>query len=82
MKQPRDLSGREFSRLLSKHFGYEVVRQVGSHITMTTHFMGEEHHLTIPLHDPLKPGMLSALLSEVATYMKTDKKRLMEKLFG
>ncbi len=81
MKQPRDLSGKELVSLLAKHYGYETVRQAGSHLRMTSRFMGIEHHMTIPLHSPLKPGMLGAILSEVAGYLKIDKKTLLGILF-
>ena len=48
---------------------------------MTSKRMGEEHHITIPLYDPLKPGMLNGLLVEVAAYLKISKKTLLEILF-
>ncbi|NYE57789.1 putative RNA binding protein YcfA (HicA-like mRNA interferase family) [Carboxydothermus ferrireducens DSM 11255] len=35
-----------------------VTRQTGSHIRLTTTLKGE-HHVTIPLHDPLKIGTLN-----------------------
>lgn len=82
MKLPRDVGGATFSRLLAKHFAYNPLRQVGSHLRMVSTYMGEEHHITIPLHDPLKVGTLNALLAEVAAYLKIDKKRLLETLFG
>ncbi len=44
MKIPRDISGRKFIRLLAK-YEYEVTRQVGSHIRLTTHRNGT-HHIT------------------------------------
>ena len=81
MKQPRDVSGKELARLLAKHYGYETIRQAGSHVRMTSKLMKEEHHITIPLHDPLKPGMLSAILAEVAARKKIEKKKLVETLF-
>jgi len=35
MKLPRDLSGEALARLL-RRYGYEVTRQAGSHIRLTT----------------------------------------------
>ena len=35
MRIPRDLDGDELVKLLSQ-FGYEITRQVGSHIRLTT----------------------------------------------
>lgn len=81
MKLRRDLSGEDFSRLLSHHYGYKRVRQKGSHLRMYSDFMESKHHITIPLHDRLKPGMLNSLLTEVAGYLKTDKKSLAKMLF-
>jgi len=57
MKIPRDVSGEKLVKLLSK-LGYKVTRQTGSHIRLTTTLNGE-HHVTIPLHDPLKIGTLN-----------------------
>ena len=81
MRLPRDFSGEEFSRLLSRHFKYKRLRQKGSHLRMASDFMGVGHQITIPLHEALKPGMLNALLVEVAAYLKMDKKTLAEKIF-
>ena len=51
MKLPRDVSGEQLVKRL-KVFGYEATRQAGSHLRLTTIQRGE-HHVTIPLHDPL-----------------------------
>jgi predicted RNA binding protein YcfA (HicA-like mRNA interferase family) len=56
MRLPRDISGSELTIKLAK-FGYEITRQNGSHIRLTTQKNGE-HHITIPRHDPLKRGRL------------------------
>jgi len=46
MKLPRNLSGERLTKELRK-LGYELTRQTGSHIRLTTQQNGE-HHLTIP----------------------------------
>lgn len=46
MKLPRDLSSDELVKALAR-LGYEVNRQAGSHIRLTTQRDGE-HHVTIP----------------------------------
>lgn len=79
MKMPRDISGSELTRLLKK-FGYTSVRQTGSHIRLTT-FQNGEHHLTIPQHDTLKIGTLSAILSDVADHFEINKQDLINQLF-
>ena len=50
MKIPRDIKGEHLTKKL-KQFGYEVTRQSGSHIRLTTTTNGE-HHITIPAHNP------------------------------
>ncbi len=47
-KIPRDISGDELSKLLSK-YGYEVARQTGSHIRLVSKYQDTEHKITIPI---------------------------------
>lgn len=79
MKLPRDVSGDDVAKALVK-LGYRVTRQTGSHMRLTTEAQGE-HHLTIPKHDPLRVGTLSAILTEVAKHLKKDREELIEELF-
>ena len=81
MKLPRDLSGREFARLLRK-YGYEEIRQSGSHVRQRSTIRGKEHQVTVPAHESLKVGTLSGILSEVAAYLEISKEILAEELFG
>jgi predicted RNA binding protein YcfA (HicA-like mRNA interferase family) len=78
MKLPRDITGTQLAGLLSK-FGYEIDRQKGSHIRLTTHLSGE-HHITIPAHDPLKVGMLSAILFDVSSHLNISREKLIQEL--
>lgn len=71
MKLPREICGEELAKLLQK-YGYEITRQTGSHIRLTTALQGE-HHITIPAHKYLKIGTLSSILSDVAIHFKIDK---------
>lgn len=80
MKLPRGLSGEELTQLL-KQYGYQVSRQTGSHIRLTTTKQGE-HHITIPKHKPLRIGTLGSILTEVATHLKVDKETVVKDLFG
>lgn len=48
MKIPRDINAINLIKAL-KILGYEVTRQTGSHIRLTTTQEGE-HHITIPNH--------------------------------
>lgn len=78
---PRDLSGKDLCKLL-KRFGYEIVRQSGSHIRLTATLGTREHHLTIPDHDSLKVGTLAAILTAAAAFLEMDRKELERELFG
>jgi predicted RNA binding protein YcfA (HicA-like mRNA interferase family) len=80
MRLPRDLTGNDLSKLL-RQFGYTVTRQTGSHMRLTTMQLGE-HHVTIPQHDPLRIGTLSAILNDVAAHLEISRDALSEKLFG
>ena len=63
MKLPRDLSGATLAKALVR-VGYGVTRQTGSHLRLTT-AKPSEHHITLPVHDPLKIGTLAAILADV-----------------
>ena len=80
MKLPRDLSGHDLAKLL-RRYGYQVVRQTGSHVRLTSHLTDVAHHVTIPAHDPLKVGTLAGILSDVASYLKLDLSTLHKELF-
>jgi predicted RNA binding protein YcfA (HicA-like mRNA interferase family) len=80
MKLPRDLSGLQFARLLKK-LGYEITRQTGSHLRLTTNDRGQ-HHVTIPNHDPIKLGTLAGILGDVARHFEINRDELLQRLFG
>jgi predicted RNA binding protein YcfA (HicA-like mRNA interferase family) len=80
VKLPRDLSGRDLAEALTV-FGYQLTRQAGSHLRLTTHLQGE-HHLTFPDHSSLRVGTLAAILSEVANHLQLERSAVTEKLFG
>jgi predicted RNA binding protein YcfA (HicA-like mRNA interferase family) len=61
--------------------GYSETRQTGSHLRLTTHEHGE-HHVTVPNHDSLRVGTLSAVLADVATHFEMNREQLIEKLFS
>ena len=79
MRIPRDVSGDEVARLL-RRYGYEVTRQVGSHIRLTTK-QGGEHHITIPQHKALRVGILNNILKDVAEHLKMNRDELIESPF-
>ena len=81
MKLPHDLSGTELSKLL-RRYRYEITRQTGSHLRLTSKLRGTEHHVTVPAHKDLKLGTLAAVLAEVATYLQVVRSELERELFG
>lgn len=81
MRLPRDVSGERLAVLLGRH-GYEVTRQTGSHMRLTSTLRGRGHHVTIPRHAVLKVGTLSAILADVARYLESTREELHEALFG
>jgi len=80
LKLPRDLPGEELASLL-RRYGYEITRQTGGHLRLTSTFKGSEHHITIPRHNELRVGTLSAILSDVAAYLEMDGGELAQDLF-
>lgn len=81
MKLPRNLGGKDLAALLGR-YDYQVTRQTGSHIRLTSTYKGTEHHLTIPKHKPLRVGTLNSIVNEVATYLEVEKQNLIDSLFG
>lgn len=80
MRLPRDITGVELAKVLVV-LGYQISRQTGSHIRLTTQQHGE-HHLTIPAHDPLKVGTLAAILADITTHHKLSREELLVRLFS
>lgn len=83
MRLPRDIGGEELAGLLIIYgiYGYEITRQAGSHLRLTSTLKGEQY-LTIPKHKPLKIGTLSSILNEVASHMEMTRESLVKELFS
>ena len=54
------ISGHDFIKVLTKHFGFRVLRQKGSHVTLTN----DVCFITVPLHTKLDRGTLTAILND------------------
>ena len=78
MKLPRDVDGPSLVKAL-RVLGYEVTRQKGSHIRVTTQRDGENHEV-IPCHSPLKTGTLSGILKHVAAHHRLTPEELLRLL--
>ena len=79
MKLPRDLSGADLAKLLSR-VGYRVTRQAGSHIRLSIE-MPRQYHVTIPASHPLKIGTLAAILANVGAHLRLTREDLLNRLF-
>jgi predicted RNA binding protein YcfA (HicA-like mRNA interferase family) len=80
MKIPRDLHADELLKLIRKVYGYQFVRQTGSHLRIRTELNGE-HFLTIPNHSPIKIGTLNQILIDIAEHFNLSKEEVMRTLF-
>ncbi len=79
MRLPRDISSTELIKLLQK-FGYQVTRQKGSHIRLTTQQQGE-HHITIPNYNLIRLGTLSSIITDNSGHFKKTKEEMSNDLF-
>jgi predicted RNA binding protein YcfA (HicA-like mRNA interferase family) len=80
MKLPRDLSGDALAKALER-LGYQITRQTGSHMRLTTHQHGE-HHVAVPRHTPLRVGTLSAILRDIEQHFSITREELISRLIG
>jgi predicted RNA binding protein YcfA (HicA-like mRNA interferase family) len=78
MKLPRNVFGTDLAKAL-RVYGYEITRQKGSHIRVTTQINGT-HHEVIPAHKPIKPGTLSSILKSVAQHHQVSTAQLIQSL--
>ena len=78
MKLPRNLDGAQLVRAL-RTLDYEVTRQRGSHIRVTTQ-RGGQHHEVIPNHRPIKIGTLSDILKSIAAHHGLTVEQLLDLL--
>jgi predicted RNA binding protein YcfA (HicA-like mRNA interferase family) len=79
MRLPRDVDGDELARKLSI-FSYVIVRQSGSHIRLTTEMNGQ-HHVTVPLHKPVRMGTLAGIIDDVAKHLDLTRDEVIRRLF-
>lgn len=79
MKLPRDISGNDLIKALSR-LGYKKTRQTGSHIRLTTQLDGK-HNITIPAHNPIKVGTLNSIFKIISEHHKLNRNELIKILF-
>ncbi|MGH9607121.1 MAG: type II toxin-antitoxin system HicA family toxin [Terracidiphilus sp.] len=77
MKLPRDLSGEDLVKHLSRHWGYVRVHQVGSHIVLQTE-QPASHRVAVPAHNPSRIGTLNAILAAIAAHKGVTKEEILK----
>jgi len=78
-KTPRDVSGKDLVKVLSK-YGYEVMRQSGSHIRMSIITIDGAKNVTVPNHTSIKLGTLMSIINEASSQLNISKEELINKL--
>ena len=78
MRLSRDVSGADLAKAL-KILGYQITRQTGSHMRLTTGEKGT-HHVTIPSHNPLRIGTFAAILDDIANHFAIGRQELLSKI--
>lgn len=68
-------------KLLGREFGYQLVRQRGSHLRLRTD-QGGRHSITVPNHDPVRTGTLAGILADVAEHFGVDEKEVLSRIRG
>jgi len=81
LKLPRDVSGEELVRSL-RRLGYEITRQTGSHIRLTSRFKQTEHQRNDPGPQTTEDWHTRRILGDVASYLNLAREELIQKLFG
>ncbi len=79
MRLPRGLTGAKLIQALER-VGYAATRQTGGHVRLTRP-LPEAHHVTVPLHDPLRIGTLASIIAAVAQANGFERDELMHRLF-
>lgn len=79
MKLPRNLSGQELVEHLIRHWDYEKVHQVGSHVILQTQHPSP-HRIAIPAHKPLKIGTLNGILRAVAVHKQVSREDVLNRI--
>ena len=76
------MSGEDLAALLHRCYGYHIVRQRGSHMTLTLTVGGVTHSLTVPRHRTIRVGTLSGIAADVAAHLDLSRDEVRAELFG
>ena len=81
MRLPRDMSGEDLAALLRRRFGYRLVRQSGSHMTLELVTGSASHSVTVPRHRAVRVGTLSGIVAAVAAHLELTPHEVRAQLF-
>jgi predicted RNA binding protein YcfA (HicA-like mRNA interferase family) len=56
------ISGKECIKIMCKHFGFQILRRKGSHISLSKNTLKGRIGTVVPDHDELRIGTLKAIL--------------------
>ncbi len=76
------MSGEDLAALLRHHYGYRLVRQRGSHMTLTGTAGGVSHNVTVPRHRVVRVGTIGGIMADVAAHLGITQEEVRVKLFG
>ena len=82
MSLPRDISGDELATLLRRRYGYQLIRQRGSHMRLASIARGMDHRVTVPRHRQVSVGTLNGIINDVAEYLGMTPAAVRRELFG
>ncbi len=76
------MSGEDLAGRLRRCYGYELVRQRGSHMTLTRTADDESHRVSVPRHRALRVGTLGGVVRDVAEHLGVTQDEVRRELFG
>jgi predicted RNA binding protein YcfA (HicA-like mRNA interferase family) len=62
LRKLKIISGKECIKILCKHFGFQILRRKGSHITLAKDSFAGRIGTVVPDHDELRIGTLKGIL--------------------
>ncbi|HEX9640620.1 MAG TPA: type II toxin-antitoxin system HicA family toxin [Candidatus Krumholzibacteria bacterium] len=75
------IGARALIAQLGRGFGYEIIRQRGSHVRIRTLERGE-HSISVPNHSPLRVGTLAGIITDVAQHFGIDEEAVLRTIRG
>jgi predicted RNA binding protein YcfA (HicA-like mRNA interferase family) len=73
------VSGAQLIKFLAG-FGYQEVRQKGSHLRLRAALESGDHNITVPNHPEIAKGTLNDILTRVAERLNLSKDDLIKRL--